>query len=75
MKLFEFDFGRFWPGLAGLTGALKRCLVVARFLIYLAILFLGPLGALAQQSGKKSKLEVETNWPGIQFRLIDRANS
>jgi hypothetical protein len=28
------------------------------------------LCALAQQSGKKSKLEVETNWPGIHFKFV-----
>jgi hypothetical protein len=69
MMSFEFDPTRFRPGLADSTEPLKRRLVVAKFLTCLAILFLCSFGALAQQSGKKSNLEVETNWPGIQFRF------
>jgi hypothetical protein len=39
-------------------------------MICLAIIVLGPLGAAAEQSARKSKLEVETAWPGVLFQLV-----
>ena len=69
MILFDFHRVALLPALASSTRALRGCLAVEKLVIGLAIVVLSPLGAIAQQSTKKSKFEVETNWPGIQFRL------
>ena len=69
MTPFDFDLVGLRPAPSGLTGALKHCF--EKLIICLSIILLCPLTAVGQQSAKKLKLEVETNWPGIQFR-IDR---
>ena len=55
------------PARCGRSGGLKHC--VEKLIICFSIALLCPLGGMAQQSGKKSTREVETNWPGIQLRL------
>jgi hypothetical protein len=67
MAWCDFHLWDLRPTRRGLTGRLKHC--VEKLIICFSIALLFPLGAIAQQSAKKSKLEVETNWPGIQFRL------
>jgi hypothetical protein len=68
MTQFDFDLVGFRPAPSSLTGAPKHCF--EKLVICLSIIILlCPLTAFGQQSAKKSKFEVETNWPGIHFRL------
>jgi hypothetical protein len=48
----------------------KVGILLRKLAIGLAILFVCPLCAIAEQPGKKSKFEVETIWPGIHFKFV-----
>jgi hypothetical protein len=67
MTSFDFDLVGLRQVLSGLAEAFKPCF--EKLMISLSIILLCPLTAVGQQSAKKSKLEVETNWPGIHFRI------
>ena len=43
---------------------------LCKLAIWLGIILVCPLCAIAQQPAKKSKFEVETTWPGIHFKFV-----
>ena len=67
MTRFHFGLVGLRPTPSGLTGALKDC--VEKLVICLCVVLLCPVTALGQQSAKKPNFDVETDWPGIHFRL------
>ena len=69
MTAFDFLLVGLWTAPRIVTRTLQGCVAVEKLVIGLFIILLCPLSVVAQQSAKKSKFEVETNWPGIQFRL------
>jgi hypothetical protein len=69
MTPVSFHLVSLCPAVSASTEAPKHRLPIAKSVICLLIILLCPLSAVAQQSAKKSKFEVETNWPGIQFKL------